>query len=119
MQPRYKDSKIIIGQNVSTYNNLFICCTDKITIEKDTLIGERVMIIDHDAHGINACDRCTSIGKIKVIHNVWIGSRVTILSGTVTGKNTIVGAGLVANGIFPGNVIISGNPEKIIKNIEY
>jgi acetyltransferase-like isoleucine patch superfamily enzyme len=49
---------------------------------------------------------------------VWIGSRVTILPGTEIGRNSIVGAGAVVKGVFPENVIIAGNPGKVIKGIE-
>lgn len=121
MQPRYKNSKIIIGDNVHINNNLFICCAKSVIIEKNSLIGEGVMIIDHDAHGISIGERHNSIGKVKSVYiseNAWIGSRVTILSGTQIGRNSIVGAGSVVKGNFPDNVIIGGNPAKIIKNIE-
>ena len=120
LQPRYKESKIIIGDNVHTNNNLFICCASEVIIEKDTLIGEGVMIIDHDAHGIKPDERNTSIGNVRTIHieeNVWIGSRVTILPGTQIGKNSIVGAGAVVKGVFPENVILGGNPAKVIREI--
>ena len=41
-----------------------------------------------------------------------------ILKGTNIGKNCIIGAGSVVHGTFPDNVIIAGNPAKIIKEIK-
>lgn len=120
LQSRYKNSKIVIGNNVSTNNNLFICAAKEIIIRSNTIIGGNVMMIDHDGHGIHPNNRRNDIGKVAAIHigkNVWIGSRVTILPGTTIGNNCIVGAGALVKGIFPDNTIIAGNPAKIIKTI--
>jgi acetyltransferase-like isoleucine patch superfamily enzyme len=121
LQPRYEGARITIGSNVHTNNNLFICSAGEVRIGDNTLIGEGVMMIDHDAHGIRPDERNKSIGNIRPIvvgENVWIGSRVTILPGTEIGRNSIVGAGAVVKGVFPENVIIAGNPGKVIKGIE-
>lgn len=120
IQPRYKNSLIKFGNGIATNNNLFICCAGEIIIDDAVLIGEDVMIIDHDAHGIHPQERRSSIGNTSPIHikeNVWIGSRVIILPGTTIGKNTIVAAGAVVKGTFPSNVIIGGCPAKVIKEL--
>lgn len=119
-QPRYKRACIIFGNNVSVNNNLFICCAKEIKIGDNTLIGEGVMFIDFDAHGIHPETRNTSIGNVRPIYigkNVWIGSRVIILPGTQIGNNSIIGAGSVVKGEFPRNVIIAGNPAEVIRKL--
>ena len=121
LQLRGKNSNITIGEEVLINNNLFVCCMCEVNIESHTLIGEGVMIMDFDAHGINKNERITSIGNVRPIYigeNVWIGSKAIILAGTIIGKNSIVGAGAVVKGIFPENVIIAGNPAKMVKSIE-
>lgn len=45
----------------------------------------------------------------------FIGSNSIILKGTNLGKNCVVGAGSVVSSSFPDNVIIPGNPAKMIK----
>ena len=42
--------------------------------------------------------------------------RSMLLPGTTLGDNVIVGAGAVVKGTFPDNVVIGGNPAKIICN---
>lgn len=103
-QPRYKGARIIFGNHVSVNNNLFICSAGEVAIGDNTLIGEGVMMVDFDAHGIHPETRNTSIGNVRPIfigENVWIGSRVTILPGTKIGNNSIIGAGAVVKGGFP------------------
>lgn len=43
------------------------------------------------------------------------GANCTLLPGTTIGKNTIVGAGSVVKGDIPDDVVIVGNPARIIK----
>jgi len=43
---------------------------------------------------------------------------VTILPGITINANSIVGAGSVVTKDVPENVIVAGNPAKIIKNIK-
>ena len=42
----------------------------------------------------------------------------TILMGTHIGDNVIVGAGSVVSGNIPSNVVIAGNPAKIIRTLD-
>jgi acetyltransferase-like isoleucine patch superfamily enzyme len=117
IQPRYKQSQIVIGNNVATNNNLFLCAANYIEIGDDVLIGQGVSIMDHEAHGL-APDKRRQIGEIgKVIigRNVWLGNNVTILKNSIIGENTIVAASAVVSGEFPANVLIGGIPAKIIK----
>ena len=41
IQPRYRDSRIVIDRKVSTNNNLFFCAANYIEIEDGTLIGQK------------------------------------------------------------------------------
>ena len=53
-------------------------------------------------------------GGVEICDNCWIGSNSLILKGVTLGNNTIVGAGSVVTKSFPENVIVGGNPAKII-----
>lgn len=58
-------------------------------------------------------------GRQTIIgNNVFIGMNSIILMGTHIGDNVIVGAGSVVSGNIPSNVVIAGNPAKIIRTLD-
>jgi acetyltransferase-like isoleucine patch superfamily enzyme len=97
-----------------------LCSANYIEIGDDTLIGQYVTIMDHEAHGIDPDKRrqIGGIGQVIIGKNVWLGNNVTILKNTEIGDNSIVATGAVVSGKFPTNVIIGGVPAKIIKAIK-
>lgn len=119
LQARYKNSKIIIGKNLWTNNNIFLCAANYIEVGDNTLIGQYVTIMDHEAHGIAPLRRreVGVIGKVVLGKNVWIGNNVTILKNSEIGDNSIVAAGAIVSGVFPSNCIIGGVPAKLIKTL--
>lgn len=58
-----------------------------------------------------------TFGKIKIGNNVYIGNCSLILPGVKVGNNVIIGAGSVVTKSIPDNVVIGGNPAKIIRSI--
>lgn len=57
-------------------------------------------------------------GITKIGNNVFIGMNSIILMGTHIGNNVIIGAGSIVNGNIPDNVVIGGNPAKILCTLE-
>lgn len=55
---------------------------------------------------------------VKIGNNVWIGGKAVICPGVTIGDNVVVGAGAVVTKDFPSDVVIAGNPAKIIRKIE-
>lgn len=117
LQARYKNSKIKIGNEIWTNNNIMLCAAKYIEIGDNTLIGQNVTIMDHEAHGIEPDKRrqIGEIGQVIVGRNTWIGNNVMILKNSEIGDNSIVASGAVVSGKFPANVIIGGVPAKIIR----
>jgi len=51
---------------------------------------------------------------------VWIGTRVTILSGVTVGEGAVIAAGSVVTKDVPPYTVVGGNPAKVLKeNIEW
>ena len=91
-----------------------------ITIGNATTISMDVVFLTHDysvSKGLKMIDPKLDgrfLKPIKVGNNCFIGMRTILLPGTVLGDNVIVGAGAVVKGTFPDNVVIGGNPARII-----
>ena len=111
-----------VGRNCKIQSHTFIC--EGVTIEDDVFVGHNVTFIN---------DRypraTTSEGKLQTEQD-WectptlikkgssVGSSVTLLCGITVGENSIVGAGSVVTRDVPANVIIAGNPAKVIKTLK-
>lgn len=59
-----------------------------------------------------------SFGKVIIGNNVYIGNNALIMPGITIGSNVVIGAGSVVTKNVPDNVVIAGNPAKIIKTID-
>lgn len=122
LDARSHDSIIKIGDGVWISNNAFICA-DKtsITIEDNCLIGANFSCVDSDFHGLHPDKRLSSDYECKPVHlkrNIFIGNNVTILKGVVIGENSIIANGAIVTKSFPDNVVIGGNPARVIRSLQ-
>ncbi|MBE6346159.1 MAG: acyltransferase [Lentimicrobiaceae bacterium] len=112
--------KITIGSGCGISGST-IYAMDEINIGNNVLIGGNCKILDNDFHPLPASQRINqkpeNIKKrpINIGEGCFIGANSIILKDTTLGKNCVVGAGSVVSGTFPDNVIIAGNPARIIK----
>ena len=120
---RTEEAKIEIGNNVGI-SGATIYARKEITIGDNTLICGNVKILDNDFHPIEVearnLDIKEKIGtrKIKIGKDCFIGANSLILKGVEIGDGSVVGAGSVVTGKFPSNVVIAGNPARVIKVFE-
>ena len=54
---------------------------------------------------------------ITIGDNFWAGGGVTVLPGVTLGNNVVAGAGAVITKSFGDNVVLAGNPARVIKEI--
>lgn len=108
-----------IGNNVGLGTHGFWGCAGGIEVGDDTIFGNFVSLHseNHNFSDLTIPIRKQGVNRkgIKIGNNCWIGSKVTILDGTVIGNGCVVAAGTVVRGIYPDNVIIAGVPSRIVK----
>ena len=114
-----------IGKNVIIYTSLMNIdkyYAELITIGNNVNLTRGSIILCHDIaseyfakFGINK----PKMNKVKIGNNVFVGINSIILPGITIGDNVIIGAGSIVTKDVPGNVVVAGNPAKIIRNIDY
>ena len=109
-----------IGEGVSIHENSLLGCHGGVKIGDFCALGNN-LIISTSEH-IHS-DSKTLIKKqgiktesVEIGKNVWIGARVTILSGVKIGENSIIGASSLVNKHIPPNTVYAGVPAKFLKN---
>jgi len=111
----------IIGKNCKISSHTFIC--EGIHIADNVFIGHNVTFInDVYPRAVNKEGTLQSEKDWKIIETfiesgVSIGSSATILAGIKIGENSIVGAGAVVTKDVPSNVIVVGNPARVLRKI--
>jgi acetyltransferase-like isoleucine patch superfamily enzyme len=115
-------AKITIGDNVGMSGTTLLA-RKSITVGDNVLFGANCTVIDSDHHQIDPTSRLNDdvakiISKSVVIeNNVWLGGSVMVLKGVTIGRNSVVGAGSIVTADVPSNVLVAGNPAKIIRKI--
>ena len=120
-QPFYCDygCNISVGENFFANYNCVILDVNKVTIGKNCMIAPNVSIFSA-THPIKAEERYLGVelGKpITIGDNCWICGGAIINPGVTLGNNVVVASGAVVTKSFGDNVVIGGNPAKIIKEL--
>ncbi|WML46514.1 maltose acetyltransferase domain-containing protein [Neobacillus sp. PS3-40] len=92
----------------------------EIRIGDNCYIGPGVHIYTA-THPLKSTERISGVeyGKpVKIGQNVWIGGRTVINPGVNIGNNVVIASGAIVTKDVPDNVVVGGNPAKIIKEIE-
>src|SRR6202142_164063 len=110
-----------VGRRCKISSHTFVC--EGVTIEDNVFIGHGVMFINDSYPRATTPDGGLQtetdwhVETTTVKRGASIGSGATILSKVVIGENAIVGAGSVVTRDVPANVIVAGNPAKVLRQI--
>lgn len=112
-------ANIHVGENFYANFGCVILDVARVDIGDNCFIAPQVGIYTA-THPINAADRINDLeyGKsIKIGDNCWIGGHATINPGVELGDNVVVASGAVVTKNFGDNVVIGGNPARVLKDI--
>lgn len=117
--------RVDYGYNIHVGDNFFanFDCTIldvcEVRFGSNCMLGPGVQIYTA-THPIDPTKRNSGQEYAKSIHignSVWIGGNSIINPGVTIGDNAIIASGSVVTKDVPSNVIVGGNPAKIIKKI--
>lgn len=111
---------IRIGDGSSLCGEILLAACEGTNIEigEEMLASSKIEIRTSDSHAIydEYGERINYAKNIKIGKHVWIGTGVKINKGVTIGDGSIVGNGSVVTRKYENsNVIIAGNPAKIVK----
>lgn len=110
---------IEIGENFYANVNFTVLDGAKVQIGDNVFIAPNVGIYTA-GHPLDAERRNKGLEyahPVTIGDNVWIGAGVNILPGVTIGSNTVIGAGAVVLRDVPDNMLVAGNPARIIRKI--
>lgn len=114
--------EVRIGDGTFVGHNCRLNIASSVTIGRHCLIAGGVIIADNDGHPLDAWRRrrnepmsAESIRAVSIGDDVWIGAGAQVLKGVTIGDRSIVGAGAIVTRDVPPDVVVAGNPARIIK----
>jgi maltose O-acetyltransferase len=99
-------------------NSVFLDCAE-IVIGDDFQCGPGVQLLTPE-HPLDAVERRSGVESARPIrlgNDVWIGGGAVVLAGVTVGDRVVIGAGSVVTRDVPSDVVVAGNPAKIIKQL--
>ena len=117
-------AELRIGDGAGISNSC-LWAMERIEIGAHANIGAGCVILDHDAHSLDALQRrdyaidSQNIAKDPVVigEDVLLGARCIVLKGVHIGDRSIVGAGSVVTCDIPSDEIWAGNPARKIRSL--
>ena len=114
------------GSNITIGDHVYLNVLCTILDGNEVRIGDHVMVgpsvqIYTAAHLLQAEARNQGLEEAKPVvveDNVWLGGGAILLPGVTIGRNAVVGAGAVVTRDVPSNMVVAGNPARVIREIE-
>jgi acetyltransferase-like isoleucine patch superfamily enzyme len=110
-----------VGKNCKISSHTFIC--EGVTIEDNVFIGHGVVFVNDTyprattPDGTLKTEQDWTVEPTVIKRGASIGSGATILSNITVGENAIIGAGSVVTKDVPPNVIVAGNPARMLRSL--
>ena len=129
------ECQVTIGEHAGVYNGTFfdlgpsgsvtignycaivgaiISTNRSVVIHDYVFIAHEVVLADSDFAVPSPQSPAEEEPSIVIGENAWIGARAVLLGGARVGRDAVVGAGTVVDGVVPDGAIVAGSPYRII-----
>jgi acetyltransferase-like isoleucine patch superfamily enzyme len=116
--------ELLIGDDTFIGHDCSFSVGRSVRVGRHCLLATGVRVQDFDGHPLDADQRRANIptppeGMRPVVigDDVWIGTCALILKGVTIGDRSIIGAGAVVTRDVPPDVIVAGNPARVVKEL--
>lgn len=116
----YNPSKIALGEHIYVALGCWFMAGETIEVGNEVLFGPYCVIVssDHSRSGRSFRYGVPRRRPIKIGTGSWLGAHVTVTGGSSIGPGTAVGASSVVRGEVPADVLVAGQPAKVIRRLE-
>lgn len=113
-----KHAVCTIGEGTEIEGITVYVTDGSVEIGRDCLFSNEIILRNHDSHHI--FDKKTGVrinrsGNMKIGNHVWVCHGATLLGSALIGDNSVMGTMAVTSSQFPKEVIVAGNPAKVIR----
>ena len=108
---------IRIGDRVFVNCGTVLISVRGITVGDDVALANEVYVMDSNSHGVEG--RSHVEAPVTIGDGTWVGARAMILPGVTIGKRVVVAAGSVVTRDVPDDVLVAGNPARVVRSLEY
>lgn len=116
--------ELIIGDGTFIGHQCSFRIACSVRIGRHCLLAGGVAVLDMDGHPLDAENRRNheptppaGIAPVVIGDDVWIGAGALIIKGVTIGDRSIVAAGSVVTKNVPPDVVVAGNPARVVKNL--
>ena len=110
---------IRIGRCVLMSPGSRISASDEIVVGDGVMMANGTYITDSDWHTVyDRTRRADAVTPVHIGDNVWLGDHATVLKGVTIGENSVVAARSVVTRDVPANVIVAGNPARVVRELD-
>jgi acetyltransferase-like isoleucine patch superfamily enzyme len=113
-----------IGDGSFVGHDCSLAIASSIAIGCHVLVAGGVRMSDYDGHPVDAASRRAgdptppdAVRPVVIEDDVWIGADARILKGVRIGARSIVGSGAVVTRSVPPDVVVAGNPARIVRRL--
>ncbi|NND66573.1 MAG: acyltransferase [Halioglobus sp.] len=112
------EGRIQIGDGSLMSPGSRMSASDEIVVGKGVMLANGAYITDSDWHTIYDRMVRTDPAPVHIGDNVWLGDGSTVLKGVTVGENSVIAARSVVTRDVPANVVVAGNPAKVVKELD-
>lgn len=113
------EGRVTIGDCVLMSPGSRISASCQVILGNGVMLANGSYITDSDWHTIyDRTKRDATATPVTIGDNVWLGDHATVLKGVTIGENSVVAARAVVTRDVPANVVVAGNPAKVVKELD-